>query len=470
MTADSASTRELIGNCDWAGLWGLVQYVSVDRAAEALRVLGAQDWRPSGTQQREAFTRLVAAARDCGASSSGFGDPVTLDGEFGFLRGLATHPQQELLFAGNFADTLRMWDLCTGEPVADLAGYRYGGALSVTPDGSTLIGHVRAGTCLWPLAGSRRPKFVGMDAYYGESVRDEVEGWPAAVCSTADGTLISANRQGRIQVARLDPDRSDLSPVELLLTKRLVWIEQIYGRPSLAVTPDATMFAAGSVRESTPSPVPRRVGLFALPSGQKLATLRTGWRGVRALHVSPDGDHLVGVGADARTRIWRLPSGERVSSMRYVARRETSVVLSPDGRLIAGVGRFGRVEVRKLPDGELLGWARGNRALEVFAMSDDGRLLAGSGPRMDRILLWHLPSAEPAGSLSCGRPGPQYLGFSPAGVLVAGTTGNHARPIPPSRQWRPVHSRVLMWPPLRDGEKRWERLREALNSLSGGAH
>lgn len=204
-------------------------------------------------------------------------------------------------------------------------------------------------------------------------------------------------------------------------------IEQIYGRPSLAATPDATMFAGGSVRASTPSPVPRWVTLFALPSGQKLRTQRTGWRGVRALHVTPDGDHLVGVGADGWTGVWRLPFGERVRSMRYVARRETSVVLSPDGTLIAGVGRFGRfgrVEVRRLPDGELLGRVRvgRRRAPNVFVVSHDGRLLAGSGPRMDQIMLWQLPSAEPAGSLPCDRQGPRSLGFRP------GTARRHHQP------------------------------------------
>jgi WD40 repeat protein len=112
--------------------------------------------------------------------------------------------------------------------------------------------------------------------------------------------------------------------------------------------------------------------------------------------------------------VWRLPALTRTGSLTKPFDSVRDLVTSADGTLVAGVLRWG-VTVWRWPSLTEVATCSGADVAPVF--SPDGSLLAtGSG---EDVRLWHLPSGEPAATLT-GHTGPvRCLVITPDGHLLA---------------------------------------------------
>lgn len=75
------------------------------------------------------------------------------------------------------------------------------------------------------------------------------------------------------------------------------------------------------------------VGVYALPSGERLHTLRGHWHGVRAVALSDDESLIASGSWDQTVRLWDARSGALLTTFRGPESYVTAVALSPRGRL-----------------------------------------------------------------------------------------------------------------------------------------
>lgn len=192
-----------------------------------------------------------------------------------------------------------------------------------------------------------------------------------------------------------------------------------YGQmSSLAISPDGTLLAGGG----TIGPV----HLWHLPDGTPAGVLDG--PGVWALEITPDGRFLLGAGSGLSTgavRIWELPSGRPVADLPYPGVR--CLAVTTDSRLVAAGSTDGTVRLWELPGTTHVRTLTGpDWGAHRLAVRPDGLLLAaaaGNG-QIDPeagygcVQLWHLPSGEPAGTISLGGARIDPITFTADGLLA----------------------------------------------------
>jgi WD40 repeat protein len=243
-------------------------------------------------------------------------------------------------------------------------------------------------------------------------------------------------------------ERCDRYPVNRLLTES----PPVRAVRALTVSDDGGLLAAGSDEGE--------ITLWRLPEVRQLRRIDASPGTVTCLAVSPDGDTLVSAGS-AGMKSWRLPNGaetghagvtraeimvaldsktlfavpyeghatvRRIPTLRELRKLDDSdsttleAVATPDRKLVAGVRRWG-VRLWQLPSGQALPSISGDGPL---ALAPDGSLLACTSARRPpppaqhgEIVLWRLPSGEPAGTLSGHDGNVTCLAITPDGSLLA---------------------------------------------------
>lgn len=226
-------------------------------------------------------------------------------------------------------------------------------------------------------------------------------------------------------------------------------ITPLQGKSDAVFSPDGRTFATGGTRG---------VELWALPSGEHVATLAgPPLPGViEAVAFSPDGRTLTTVfrttpyevlSPDGRIRtrafagagavwLWAIPSGQLLATFRLRDDAWSEVKLSPDGRTLAVVATDGTIQLWDVPSDQLrtLLPSRADGVSRI-AFSPDGSLLAVAFAegKKTAIALWKLPT----GQLPSVLPPPAFLSdedgdgidgivdqltFSPEGFLLAAGT------------------------------------------------
>ncbi|WP_261248561.1 caspase family protein [Laspinema olomoucense] len=287
-------------------------------------------------------------------------DPLVLTGHVGPVQGLAVDPQGKLLISGSWDNTLKIWDLETGEVRETLRSERP----SVIRD-------------------------VALDPY--------------------SQRFASARDDGSIEIWQLDRQGSDLT-VEL--EQR---IEGHFGPVyAIALTPDGLTLASGS-QDNT-------IKIWAIETGELLHTL-TDHRGpVRSLAISPDGQTLISGAGDATIKIWDLETGELQNTLTDHTRLVRGLAIAPSGKILASASWDQTLKIWDLTTGELQNTLMGHTDSVVsVAISPDGSTLV-SGSDDDTIKLWNLTTGEELATLTNHRSDIFSLVFSLDGkTLVSGS-------------------------------------------------
>jgi WD40 repeat protein len=324
------------------------------------------------------------------------------------LHSLAFSPDGKLLAALG-EETVRVWDLATGQEKANLTGEFLGHFQSITfsPNGRTLV-YREAGV---PVTG-RGPwgKILIWDVGRSRLIRELTDLFPVGdLTLSPDGKMLAwADTVG-------GPSKPGVSLYELATGRKrriLTRDERAPGPEILAFSPDGR-FLAFSERAA------RRldggsVGVWDLKTGKVERTIRTGW--VRSMTFGGRGKLLACGNGNGTVQVLDVTSGERKATLRgtknsagvavaFVGRGKRLVAVNTDQRVTVWDTQTGKevnrrtglakvVKRRSASGARMRKWFGRILAAPPMALSDDGRLVA-LGSRDGTVRVLDVPTGNP---------------------------------------------------------------------------
>ena len=369
------------------------------------------------SQPQDRATALPASPADASDSIStariGLAPTLlaTLTGHTAGVTSLILLPDGNTLASGSKDQTIKLWDMGTGQVRATLKGHsRSVYVLALSPDGKTLASTGSDKTIkLWGLATRAEQRTI--------------KGHTGNVLSLAfspDGkTLASGSYDNTIKLWDLETGQARRSIV-------LTGPRPTECACSLVFFPDGKTLAAG-VADWT-------VKLFDPETGQQKATFEGHTGDVLSIALAPDSSTLASSSRDGTVRLWDVATGRQLRSLPENTHDQASVAFSPDGKRLASAGRFGKIQLWEVKTGQLLATLEGHvSGVNSVVFSADGRTLA-SGSYDDTIKLWDLtppPAVAPFDAPDAHRYQQLWADYLGVPVEMTNATGMQLVLIPP---------------------------------------
>jgi WD40 repeat protein len=291
----------------------------------------------------------------------------TLEGHSNLVNGVAITPDGRRAVSASRDRTLRVWDLESGETLQTLQGHTgsvY--AVAVTSDGRRAVSGSKDQTLrMWDLESGQALRTL-------EGHTEEVR----AVAVTPDGRrVVSASEDKTLRVW-------DLESGQLLRTLEghTGWVRAV------AVTPDGRRAVSASNDQT--------LRVWDLGTGQPLRTLEGHTNIVYAVAVTPDGRRVVSASEDKTLRLWDLETGKTLRTLEGHTEEVRAVAVTPDGRRAVSASEDQTLRVWDLGTGKTLrtleghtGWVRA-----VAVMPDGHRVVSASEDQTLRV--WDLESGQ----------------------------------------------------------------------------
>ncbi len=328
----------------------------------------------------------------------------TLDAHVGTVNAVAFSPDNKILASGGIDPEIRLWSLFKGEQESKLEGhYRTIDTLAFSPDGKTL-------------AGAGFDQSIRLWSLEEEKVKWVLKGHTDAVKSIAfstDGTkLVSGSVDKTVRMWDLESGKQifaieghEQSTITTIVNKILRKDDDSIGHKgsvtSVAISPDATVMASGSVDETAK--------LWSAQTGNLINTLKGHNHPVYCVAFSPNGKYLAtgciddplklngpqkGVpNNDKIIGIWSAANGMMIRAIYVQSYDVRSISFTPDSKILATGGwdytnNKTTIRLWSVEAGELIRPFEGHYAIiSSVDFSPDGRLLASGGDDKS-IKLW----------------------------------------------------------------------------------
>ncbi len=342
-----------------------------------------------------------------------------------------------VLASGSDDQTVRLWDIHTGECKRILQGHNnWVRSVAFSPDGKLLAsGSGDHSVKLWetnrdrearPTAQTPRgrlPRSEGTrEGFLKETPRQYTDD---RACRTLQG------HSSRVWSVAFSPDgqtlarASDENAVQLWNWQTGKCYLSLQGHSnsirSVAFSSDGKILASGSTDHT--------VKLWNLRDGTCLRKL-TGHKGrVWSVGFSPDGEMLASGSDDYTIKIWKVATGECYQTLSAYndcfASRIWSVAFSPKGKILASGNDDHTVKLWDISTGECLKILQGHANwVWTVAFSPDGKILA-SGSGDHTIKLWDVSTGECIKTLEGHSSRVWAIAFSPDGKILASGSSDH---------------------------------------------
>lgn len=301
---------------------------------------------------------------------------------------------------GRYEDTLRVWDVRTGDL---LKTFRDPGAgvpansAAFSPDGQILA------------LGCGDSRFGYVDLWNPETDEHrDILGAP--------GTVVSMvfSPDSRTLAAVVGWDDKELYVWDAHTEKRLHKLTGHTGSIyALAFSSNGCVVAGGWKGDKT-------LRMWDTRTGDLLRTFKGHTDTVHALAFSPDGDTLASASSDSTLRVWDTETGQEKKILLEHIGWGNDVAFSPDGAWLASASQDDKIRLWDRHTGHLLRVLTGYTGpIIAVAISSDGRTLASSGRFPDNTLrLWDPETGEMLKILSEQKRS-NALSFSPDGETLA---------------------------------------------------
>ncbi len=266
----------------------------------------------------------------------------------------------QTLVSGSEDDTIKVWNLKTGQLSQTLTGHSNTvRSVALSPDGQTLVsGSADQTIKVWNLYTS---KLLGTLKGHRGAV------WSVAI-SPQGRTLASGGEDGKVNLWNLQTG-------ELLQTlpghQRKVF--------SVAFSPDGRTLASGGVDKT--------INIWNVQTGKLLRKLSGHNDAVRDVVFSPDGQKLASGSWDKTIKIWNWQSGEKLHTLDGHKDRVIGVAFSKDGKTLASASNDQTIKIWNVQTGKFLQTLTGHKdwVLAIATSPTDQTLVSSSKDKTIKI-------------------------------------------------------------------------------------
>jgi hypothetical protein len=278
------------------------------------------------------------------------------------ISSIAFSPDGQLLVSGDFDNTVRLWQVATGQELRNLTGHtKPVMAVAYLPIGRAVASGGLDGTIkFWDPASG-----VVLNSYFAQSV-------VFGLVFAHDGSVLAS--------AHLDKNLRLWDPVTTKLLRTFVGhTDRVF---SITFSPDDKTLASGGLDNT--------VRLWDAGTGQERFTLNGHTLTVDAVAFSPDGKVLASASWDKTIKLWNPATGQLQATLSGHDGLVQAVAFSPNGNLLASASADRTVRLWNPANGQVIATLTGHsEAVDTVVFSPDGRLLA-TGSADKTIRLWDL--------------------------------------------------------------------------------
>jgi WD40 repeat protein/type II secretory pathway predicted ATPase ExeA len=304
-------------------------------------------------------------------SVPGFVLDRTLKGHSGWVTGVAFSPDGLRLASGSWDQTVKLWDVATGQGLGNIAGEIKGvEALAFSDDGRWLAAENSTNSvALWDATTGREIRTLPGNEPSGLLSRGN---WVYSIAFSPDSRWLASGVDDK--TVRLWEVKTGRAVRDLPGFRRSV----IY----IAFSPNGRWLASGGDSKT--------IEIWEVASGQEMRKLSGHKKDVYAVAFSPDSRWLASASGDKTVKLWDVLAGREVHTLVGHRNSVTSLAFSPDGRWLASGSWDRTVKIWDVQTGrEEQTLAGHTHRVYSVAVDGGGRWLA-SGSEDGTIKLWRL--------------------------------------------------------------------------------
>ncbi len=377
---------------------------------------------------------IGTAEGDIWVYHAGSGTPLqTYHGHTDGVWSVAFSTDTTFLVSSSDDQTIRIWDVATGQCLRILYHANRVRSVALSPDGALFasgcddhaicIWDARTGECLTTLSGHD-------DRVW--SVAFDPTGTRLASGGT-DGTVriwdVASGQNFRVLVGHTDQVRgvvfgakgtvlasgSDDATLRVWDVQSGQLLKTLEGHTNrvwcLAAHPTLPLLASGSEDDT--------VRLWDMQTGQCLKVLGGHRQGVRGIAFSPTGSLLASGGDDQALRLWDIPAGECLKTLQGYTNRVWSLAFHPHDQTLVSCSEDQTLRLWDLKAQACFKSLReSEHGIRALAFHPDGRLFA-SGGEDQTVRLWDSKSVRLVSTLRGHTNWVRTVAFSPDGHLLA---------------------------------------------------
>lgn len=315
---------------------------------------------------------------------------LSLKGHTLLVSSAAFSPDGDRIVSGSWDNTLKVWDASTGQELFTLKGHTSRVTTAAfSPDGSRIASGSDDSTLkLWDA-------LTGQELLTLKGHTDRV----TSVALSADGARIaSASWDKTLRVW-------DASTGQETLTLK----GHTGGVVSVAFSPDDSLIVSGSDDKT--------LRLWDALTGQEVLTLKGHTERVYSVAFSPDGGQIVSGSGDATVKIWDTSMGQEASTLKGHIGGVASVAFSPNGSQIASGSFDETVKIWNATAGQDPPTlkAAGGGACVAFS-PDSARIVSESG--VGELKVWDATTRQETLTLKGHQDKVTSVAFSPDGLRI----------------------------------------------------